>query len=52
MDLLHMELNQIAMEWNTHRIRPTRQNHSPPGIPDELCNIQVTIHVQIFIITN
>ncbi len=36
MDLLETELNQIAMEWNTHRMRPTRLSHSPPGIPDEL----------------
>ncbi len=36
MCLLETELNQIAMEWNTHRMRPTRHSHSPPGIPDEL----------------
>ena len=36
MDLLQMELNQLAMEWNTHRMRPTRNSRSPPGIPDEL----------------
>ncbi len=36
MDLLETELNQIATEWTTHRMRPTRHSHSQPGIPDKL----------------
>jgi len=34
MDIIQAELNYVAHEWNTHRIRPN--NYNPGGIPDKL----------------
>ena len=34
MDLIQKELNEVAHEWNTHRIRPNSTN--PGGVPDML----------------
>jgi hypothetical protein len=36
MEYVQRELDVAATYWNTHRIRPSRQTPSPPGIPDEL----------------
>lgn len=36
MEILKTELYRIAREWNLHRIRPSRNQDSPPGRPDIL----------------
>ncbi|XP_013411268.1 uncharacterized protein LOC106174310 [Lingula anatina] len=36
MDLLRKDLQEAAVFWNTHRIRPSRYASCPAGIPDEL----------------
>ena len=36
MELLQTELHRIAQLWNTHRIRPSTNPHSPAGRPDVL----------------
>ena len=36
MHLIQEELNTVVHEWNTHRIRPTKDCSIPAGIPDEL----------------
>ena len=34
MPLIQEELNRIAQHWNLHRIRPSLNQESPPGLPD------------------
>jgi hypothetical protein len=34
MDVLQNELNRVATQWNTHRIRPSNNSESPSGRPD------------------
>ena len=37
MRIIQEELQGIALEWNTHRMRPCNSNYdTPPGIPDEI----------------
>ena len=36
MPLIQSDLDAIRLQWNTHRIRPTRGARCPAGIPDEL----------------
>lgn len=36
MRVLQQELDKVAIHWNTHRIRPSRNPDSPPGRPDTL----------------
>lgn len=36
MSLLQRDLDAVQLQWNTHRIRPTRGARCPAGIPDEL----------------
>jgi hypothetical protein len=38
-DLLREELEEIRMLWNTHYIRDSRNQNSPPGKPDVLYHI-------------
>jgi len=35
MGIIQEELNNLAHEWNTHKIRPSF-TECPPGIPDQL----------------
>ncbi|KXJ19757.1 hypothetical protein AC249_AIPGENE21524 [Exaiptasia diaphana] len=42
MDLLQEELDRIARHWNTHRIRPCRNQETPPGRPDVLYSLSQT----------
>ncbi|XP_013401462.1 uncharacterized protein LOC106167276 [Lingula anatina] len=34
MELIQKNLDRAAMEWNTHRIRPSRRSDCPSGIPN------------------
>ena len=34
--LIKEELDRVASEWNSHRIRQNRMAECPPGVPDEL----------------
>ena len=36
MVLIQQELDLVATEWNSHRIRKNRMAECPPGVPDEL----------------
>ena len=36
MALIQEELDRVASELNSHRIRQSRMAECPPGIPDEL----------------
>ena len=36
MHLVQKGLNEVKNEWNTHRIRPSRNTNVPGGIPDQL----------------
>ena len=36
MHLIQQELDQVAHEWNCHRIHPTKSCMVPAGIPNEL----------------
>ena len=36
MHILQRELDAVVHEWNTHRIRPSKDCLVPAGIPDEL----------------
>ena len=36
MHIIQRELNTLVHEWNTHRVRPSRNCSLPGGIPDEL----------------
>ena len=36
MHLIQEELDTVVHEWNTHRIRPSKDCTIPAGIPDEL----------------
>jgi len=36
MNLLRQDLREAVIQWNTHRIRPSRGARCPAGIPDEL----------------
>ena len=34
--LVQNDLDEVRRDWNTHRIRPSRDAHCPAGVPDEL----------------
>lgn len=36
MALIQQELDLVATEWNSHRIRKNRMAECPLGVPDEL----------------
>ena len=36
MHLIQADLDYVRHDWNTHRIRPSRDAHCPAGVPDEL----------------
>ena len=36
MHLIQEDLHKVALEWNTHRIRPARGSTVPSGHPDVL----------------
>lgn len=36
MDLIQRDLDEVAMLWNSHTIRPSRMAECPSGIPDEM----------------
>jgi hypothetical protein len=36
MDIIQRDFDNIAKEWNSHRIRPSHYAESPGGIPDVL----------------
>ena len=36
MHIIQRELDTVVHEWNTHRIRPSKDCLVPAGIPDEL----------------
>ena len=36
MNIIRLDLQQVAHQWNTHRIRPSRSARCPAGIPDQL----------------
>ena len=36
MHIIQQELDILVCEWNTHRIRPSKDCFVPAGIPDEL----------------
>ena len=36
MHIIQQELDILVREWNTHRIRPSKDCFVPAGIPDEL----------------
>lgn len=36
MDLIQRDLDEVAMPWNSHTIRPSRMAECPSGIPDEM----------------
>ena len=36
MHLVQKSLTEVANEWNSHRIRPSRNTCDPAGIPDQL----------------
>ena len=34
MDIIRRDLDNVAREWNSHRVRPSRHAEAPAGIPD------------------
>ena len=36
MHLVQKSLTEVVNEWNSHRIRPSRNTCDPAGIPDQL----------------
>ena len=36
MHIIQKELDQVAREWNTHKINPGRCSAAPGGPPDQL----------------
>ncbi len=43
MHIIQEDLDQVAQEWNTHRIRPSRNAEVPSGVPDQLFFLPQTV---------
>ena len=50
MPLLRDELNSVMKLWNTHRIRPSTNQESPPGRPDVLYSVPELTNTQDYLV--